>query len=149
MRLIAAPRPISYLKRWQGRQDSNPRPAVLETWRSLRCAPYLPTHALCAKTAAVGTEDHLRPRLFARRRDRRLREPLTRAAGARTGEDYNISAQSASLTPELTVRGLIHPEWGDRLVISCCVSLDKLLLSEELMHSRAGFLRPNTLLESG
>src|SRR3990170_7740971 len=110
---------------WQGRQDSNPRPAVLETFRSMRCAPYLGTHALCAKTAAVWTEDHLRPRLFARRRDRRLRDPLTRAAGARTGEDYNISAKSASLTPELTVRGLIHPEWGDRLVISCCVSLDK------------------------
>ena len=99
---------------WQGRQDSNPRPAVLETFRSMRCALYLGTHALCAKTAAVWTEDHLRPRLFARRRDRRLREPLTRAAGARTGEDYNISAQSASLTPELPVRTTGPGTWQGR-----------------------------------
>jgi len=109
-----APEAFSLIQTWQGRQDSNPRPAVLETFRSMRCAPYLGTHALCAKTAAVWTEDHLRPRLFARRRDRRLREPLTRAAGARTGEDYNISAQSASLTPELPVRTTGPGTWQGR-----------------------------------
>ena len=112
---------------WQGRQDSNPRPAVLETWRSVRCAPRLRNPCAVREDRRCLDSRFLQRRCSSRhRRDRRLHALIASTAGARTGEDYIISAPSASLAPELPFRPLAGGRYTSRSsasAISTCLGM--------------------------